>query len=223
MKQYILYICSFRLRRPTFSATSHLESLQAARSARIIILAAVICSLISNSAVSLVQSNNANAHFFGESEIVGEYVIVFAPFPKTPPVGYNASLNFSILKNGTNIFGPQVAVTVYDEAAGEYLEQWPYRTYEISDITLPVKFEKEGTYSVTLLARIADDEDYSAKPLESKFDLSVQASLEEDVIDWSRVGAVAAIVVGAVAGLVLLKKSRKQARKRTVRSRRNRK
>jgi hypothetical protein len=113
----------------------------------------------------------AHAHFFGVTQEIGGYQVVFAPYPDTPVTGANSTLNFSILAGGNNIYNVHVAVVVAD-SAGAPVRQEPYRQYEISDITVPYVFAESGDYVVTILARIPGDERYEAQPLSASFGVS---------------------------------------------------
>jgi hypothetical protein len=113
----------------------------------------------------------AYAHFFGATQEIGGYQVVFAPYPQTPVAGANSTLNFSVLENGSNIFNVYAAVVVANRT-GEPVHQEPYRPYEISDITVPYVFEESGDYVVTVMTRIPGHEKYQAQPLTASFDVS---------------------------------------------------
>jgi hypothetical protein len=117
----------------------------------------------------------ADAHFFGATVQVDGFDVVFSPIPNIPVAGSNSTyLNFSVLKNGTNISNIQAALVITEKDSGVSVEQIPYRAYEFSDISIPYTFQKAGSYTVALLVRITDDEKFQANPLEAKFDLSVE-------------------------------------------------
>jgi hypothetical protein len=113
----------------------------------------------------------AYAHFFGATKDVDGFQVVFQPFPSAPVIGTNTTLNFSVLYNGSNIYNVHSAVTI-TEKDGPVIFQDPYRLYEISDITVPYRFEKAGSYVVTVQMRIAGHEKYGAQPLTASFDVS---------------------------------------------------
>ncbi len=126
-------------------------------------------------ALICVHANNAQGHFFGETRFVDQYEIIFAPSPSIPQVASNTTyLNFSVLKNGSNIFGIYSAVVIAEKNSDEAVEQIPYTLYEYSDITIPYIFQDAGSYVVTLQTRVPGDEKYQAVPLLASFDLLVE-------------------------------------------------
>ncbi len=114
----------------------------------------------------------ADAHFFGATQEIDGYQVVFMPYPSTPVTGTNSTLNFSILENGSNIYNVYAAVVVADKKTGEPVHQEPYRLYETSDITMQYVFAQSGDYVATVLTRIPGDEKYEAQPLSASFDVS---------------------------------------------------
>lgn len=118
----------------------------------------------------LLAAPTAYAHFFGATWDIDGFQVVFQPFPSAPVIGTNSTLNFSVLQNGTNIYNVYSAVTVTDRD-GRLVFQDPYRLYEISDITVPYRFEDAGKYVVTVQTRITGHEKYSAQPLAASFDV----------------------------------------------------
>jgi len=117
--------------------------------------------LLAALAFAATQSNLAYGHFFGATQDVDGYQVVFAPYPSNPTAGSNSTLlNFSVLENG-------------DRQSGDVVGQVAYRLYEFSDITIPYTFEDTGRYVVTLQTRIIGDEKYQADPLVASFDISV--------------------------------------------------
>lgn len=130
--------------------------------------------LLAALAFAATQSNLAYGHFFGATQDVDGYQVVFAPYPSNPTAGSNSSLlNFSVLENGDNIYNIHSAVVVTDRQSGDVVGQVAYRLYEFSDITIPYTFEDTGRYVVTLQTRIIGDEKYQADPLVASFDISV--------------------------------------------------
>jgi hypothetical protein len=121
-----------------------------------------------------LQANLADAHFFGATQDIDGYQVIFAPYPSTPVAGSNSTLlNFSVLKDGDNIYNIHSAVVVTDRQSGDIVGQVPYRLYEFSDITVPYTFDDVGRYSVKLETRITGDEKYQTSPLVASFDISV--------------------------------------------------
>ena len=130
--------------------------------------------LLAALAVAAAQANLAYGHFFGATQDIDGYQVVFAPSPSSPVAGNNSTLlNFSILENSDNIYNIHSAVVVTDRQSGDIVDQIPYRLYEFSDITIPYTFDDTGRYVVTLQTRITGDEKYQATPLEASFDISV--------------------------------------------------
>lgn len=142
----------------------------------------------------------ARAHFFGATQEIGGYQVVFMPYPSTPITGANSTLNFSVLANGSNIYNIYSAVVVADRATGEPLHQEPYRLYETSDMTVPYVFEETGDYVVTLHTRIPGDEKYGSQPLSASFDVSAGPPgmpLDELLLYYVTPAAVAIAGIGA--------------------------
>jgi len=120
------------------------------------------------------QAGLAYGHFFGATQNIDKYEVLFAPYPSTPIAGSNSTLlNFSVLENSTNIYNIHSAVVINDKESGSIVDQIPYRLYEFSDITIPYTFDSTGSYVVTLQTRITGDEKYQTSPLVASFDISV--------------------------------------------------
>jgi hypothetical protein len=117
----------------------------------------------------------AYAHFFGATKTVGNYQIVFQPFPFVPFVGDNSTtLNFSILdSNNSNVNNVYAALIIKEKNTGSIVGQIPYKFYEFSDITFRYPFQNVGNYVVTFEAKINGDPKYQNSPLASNFDISV--------------------------------------------------
>jgi len=93
-----------------------------------------------------ISSQFTSGHFFGTTKNIGNYQIVFAPYPPLPFAGDNSTLlNFSILdkenQNVNNIFA-----------------------------SLLIKNKENG--SISLLVRINGDPAYSQNPITADFDIS---------------------------------------------------
>lgn len=130
--------------------------------------------LLSALAIVAAQANVAYGHFFGATQNIDEYQVVFAPYPSNPVAGSNSTLlNFSVLENSTNIYNIHSALVVTDKQSGDIVGQVAYRLYEFSDITIPYTFDDTGHYVVTLQTRITGGEKYQASPLVASFDISV--------------------------------------------------
>ena len=124
---------------------------------------------------------SANAHFFGvpilQNKTVGNYKIVFQPFPLNPLAGENSTqINLSVLDNeGQNINIMFASLSIKQKETGDLVKSFPYRLYEFSDMTFPYTFPKSGTYVITLNSKINGDPVYSEKPLVVDFDLPVRS------------------------------------------------
>jgi hypothetical protein len=124
---------------------------------------------------------SASAHFFGvpilQNKTVGNYKIVFQPFPAIPLAGDNSTqINLSVLdKEGQNINVMFASLSIKQKETGDLLKTFPFRLYEFSDMTFPYTFAKSGTYVVTLNSKINGDPVYSETPLVVDFDLPVRS------------------------------------------------
>lgn len=126
------------------------------------------------SIIMVIQTGVAYGHFFGATQNIDNYQVIFAPSPSTPIAGDNStSLNFSVLENNSNIYNIYTAMVVSEKQSGDIIAQVPYKFQEFSDITIPYTFNDTGTYVVTLQTRIAGDEKYQDNPLVASFDISV--------------------------------------------------
>jgi hypothetical protein len=77
------------------------------------------------------------------------------------------------LKIIQNIYNIYSALTITKKGSGETTEQYPYRSYEFSDITIPYTFQNATDYTITIQTRITGDEKYQASPLVASFDITV--------------------------------------------------
>lgn len=157
-------------------------------------------------ALLLFAAKPAGAHFFGATQEIDGYQMIFAPYPSSPTLEQNMTLNFSVLENGANLFNIYAAVKVQEESTGEVVLQDPYKQYEISDITVPFVFTEPGDYSVTLETRIPEHEKYQAEPLIATFLITVfppGPPLDELLIYYVAPAAV------AIAGIAVYLHSRK--------------
>jgi hypothetical protein len=155
--------------------------------------------------LAAVNAIPAYGHFFGATQSIDTYQVVFAPYPSNPVAGNSTFLNFSVLQNNTNIYNIHSAVVIKDKQSGEIVDQIPYRLYEFSDITIPYTFAKNGNYVVRLETRITGDEKYEATPLVASFDLFVgQIPFDELMLLYITPSAV------AIAGIVIYLHSKKK-------------
>lgn len=121
-----------------------------------------------------MQVNLAYGHFFGSTQNIGNYQVVFSPYPSARMAGDNSTrLNFSVLDNNTdNIYNSYSALIIKEKQSGNITDQIPYKLYEFSDISFPCTFPKSGDYVVTLETRVQDDPVYQASPLVAEFPIT---------------------------------------------------
>lgn len=160
----------------------------------------------------LLQTHPADAHFFGgDTAYIDKYQVTFVPYPATPTAGENSTrLNFSVLENDTNIYNIYSALTIAKKGEGMIIEQYPYKSYEFSDITIPYTFEDTGDYIVTLHTRIIGDSKYQATPLEANFDLSVVSPFQSMLSERNTLLLLIVIPIlgtGAVISVYMWRKS----------------
>lgn len=127
--------------------------------------------------VSLNEYNHSqfvSGHFFGATKNIGNYQIVFAPYPVLPLAGDNSTLlNFSILdKDNKNVNSINASLIIKNKLNGTIIHEFPIKFYDFSDITFPYTFKKIGDYQLTLLVKINGDPTYSQTPLSVDFDIS---------------------------------------------------
>jgi|SoiMethySBSTD1v2_1073268.scaffolds.fasta_scaffold77154_2 hypothetical protein len=122
----------------------------------------------------------AYGHFIGlpviETKSVGNYKIVFQPYPSVPLLGDNSTqLNFSILdKDNQNINIIFSSLVIKQKETGDIVKVFPFRVYEFSDMTFPYTFVNTGNYVLSLQSKINGDPVYAEKPLVVDFDLSIE-------------------------------------------------
>lgn len=121
-----------------------------------------------------IGSQSTSGHFFGTTKNVGNYQIVFAPYPPLPFAGDNSTLlNFSILdKENQNVDNIYASLIVKTKENGSTIQNIPFKFYEFSDITIPYTFKEIGDYQLSLLIRINGDPTYSQNPIAADFDIS---------------------------------------------------
>lgn len=115
-----------------------------------------------------------SGHFFGATKNIGNYQIVFAPYPALPIAGDNSTLlNFSILdKDNKNLNSINASLIIKNKLNGTIIHEFPIKFYDFSDITFPYTFKEIGDYQLTLLVKINGDPTYSQTPLSVDFDIS---------------------------------------------------
>ena len=113
-------------------------------------------------------------HFFGTTKNIGNYQIIFAPYPALPFAGDNSTLlNFSILdKDNQNLNNISASLEIKTNENGSTIHNIPFKFYEFSDITIPYTFKEIGAYQVSLSVRISDDPEFSQDPISADFDIS---------------------------------------------------
>jgi hypothetical protein len=115
-----------------------------------------------------------SGHFFGTTKNVGDYQVIFAPYPPLPFAGDNSTLlNFSILnKENQNVNNIFVSLIIKNNVNGSVIQNIPFKFYEFSDITFPYTFKEIGDYRISLLVRINGDPTYYQTPISVDFDIS---------------------------------------------------
>ena len=123
----------------------------------------------------------AYGHFLGlpvlETKTVGNYKIVFQPYPTVPSLGDNGTLNFSVLdKDNQNINIIFSSLVIKQKETGDIVKVFPFRVYEFSDMTFPFTFVNSGNYVLSLQSKINGDPAYAERPLVVDFDLSIEGT-----------------------------------------------
>jgi hypothetical protein len=171
-----------------------------------IFIAAVI---LSNTNLIIHQEKNLliYAHIFTDTQDaavtknIDNYQIVFLPFPNIPLANDNSTkLNFSLIKNKTDVYNVFVSLIIKDRNSGNVVEQIPYKFYEFGDITLPYTLQNVGDYIITFHARINGDPKYEVNPLIANFDISVVKPGEIPFIAWI---ISLTPIIAAIAGIVI--------------------
>jgi hypothetical protein len=140
-------------------------------------------------------------HFFGTTKNIGNYQIVFAPYPALPFAGDNSTLlNFSILDNDNqNVNNIFASLSIKNKMNESTIQDFPFKFYEFSDITFPYTFKEIGDYQVSLLVKINGDPTYSQTPMSVDFDISAtnpnQVIPTDELITYYVVPALAVIAV----------------------------
>ena len=146
-------------------------------------------------------SQFTSGHFFGATKNIGDYQIIFAPYPQLPFAGDNSTLlNFSILdKENQNVNNIFASLTIKNKVNGSMIQNIPFKFYEFSDITFPYTFKDIGDYQVTLFVRINGDPTYSQTPISADFDISAtdpnQVIPTHELVAYYVVPALAVIAV----------------------------
>jgi len=127
--------------------------------------------------LGLNESNHSqfiSGHFFGATKNIGNYQIVFSPYPALPLAGDNSTLlNLSILdKTNKNLNSINASLIVKNKMNDSIIHEFPFKFYDFSDITFPYTFKAVGDYRISLLVKINGDPTYSRTPLSADFDIS---------------------------------------------------
>lgn len=166
--------------------------------------------LLTTIVLAAIQIDGAQAHFFGETRYVDDYQIIFMPSPSVPQAGSNMTyLNFSVLRNNSNVFNVFSAVVITEKNSGKVVGQIPYTLYEFSDISIPYIFQQPGSFVVTLQTRVAGDEKYLTTPLVASFDIMAENPGQGMPIDELMLYFVTPATV-AITGIVIYLHSRKR-------------
>ena len=152
-----------------------------AKSASMIIIGLTVMTIYGVGYIGAHIVPTASSHFFGvpilQNKTVGNYKIVFQPYPLIPVAGNNSTqINLSVLdEEGKNINMMFASLSIKQKETGDLVKTFPFKLYEFSDMTYPYTFTKSGTYVVTLNSRINGDPVYSKTPLVVDFDLPVKS------------------------------------------------
>jgi hypothetical protein len=152
-----------------------------AKSASMIIIGLTVMTIYGVDYIGAHIVPTASSHFFGvpilQNKTVGNYKIVFQPYPLIPVAGNNSTqINLSVLdEEGKNINIMFASLSIKQKETGDVVKTFPFRLYEFSDMTFPYTFTKSGTYIVTLKSKINGDPVYSETPLVVDFDLPVRS------------------------------------------------
>jgi len=185
-----------------------------------IVLASILLTVLE---ISGIEHNLAFAHFLGdETKDVGDgYQVLFLPFPQTPVAGSNDTrLNFSILKDGNNVNNVYVAFNVEDRQSGSIQEQFPFKWYEFSDITVPYTFAGTSYYALNVQFRMAPEQGSDSKLYTAEFDIRVKDRNElvpPEQIPFV-IGVPIAIGAGIIGALIYRRNSKARKNKSSGRS-----
>jgi hypothetical protein len=167
----------------------------------------ILTCIISFVGLILSISVKADAHFFGGKTLdIDGYQVTFVPSPETPVAGNNSTtqLNFSILENNTNLYNIYSALIISKVDSGKVIGQYPYKVYELSDITIPYVFSETGNYKITLQSRITGDTKYQATPLEASFNLSVVSPFQAMLSNRTTLASLIVIPIVGVGAVIFV-------------------
>jgi hypothetical protein len=100
-----------------------------------------------NDPLGYQENNLAYAHIFGAGQTtknIDNYQIKFQTSPSVILADDNSTtrLNFSILRNNTDVYNVFAELTIKEKNPDKIVAQIPYRLYEIGDITFPYVLKK---------------------------------------------------------------------------------
>ena len=173
-------------------------------------------------ALCIVATNAAYAHFFGATKTIDSYQVIFQPTPSLPVAGDNSTqLNFSVLQNGSNIYNAYFALVISEKSSGAPVEQFSYRQYEFSDITIPYTFQRTNpivvpyghyTYQFTFsepgrhtVYIDLNDQSYSGQVLTFTFFVNVAGPFDYLYVVVPSV----AVAAGAAGAVMVIRKKKK--------------
>ena len=126
------------------------------------------------------------------------YQIGFLPYPKNPKVNDdNTLLNLNVQKNGNDVGNTFVSLIIMDKNTEKIVHQVPYKFYLFADMSYPYVFKNEGKYSLSLLTKIAGDEQYENNPLIVTFELDTEGIV-------NKISNVYSIIIYSVIALTII-------------------
>ena len=111
-------------------------------------------------------SQSTSGHFFGITKNVGDYQLIFAPYPPLPFAGDNSTLlNFSILdKENQNVNNIFASLIIKNKVNGSIIQNFPFKFYNLVILLFRILL-RYWDYQVSLLVRINGDPTYSQRPI----------------------------------------------------------
>ncbi|WP_148699322.1 hypothetical protein [Candidatus Nitrososphaera evergladensis] len=139
-------------------------------------IASIIVFMAAAPSIFLQPHNRAYAHVLGITrEVDNKYLVSFQLIPQFPSAGNRTDLHFSIKENNSGLSNVNLALQIVDKKSGAIVHQMPYKTYEISDVSIPYTFQNNSQYTAKLLMRLDDgNAEHMKKPLEADFDVNVR-------------------------------------------------
>lgn len=103
----------------------------------------------------------------GEIIKVRDYSVTYVSLPSNPMPGTDATLAFSIISEGSDLFNIPVKITVMKNE--KIVGAIPETTYSTGDIFVPFRFAEDGLYRITIEAKASGD----PEPITATFDQRV--------------------------------------------------